>query len=84
MAYTDAVIQLLLNGEGWDVPRRYTPEQHRAIAGFLDLIRARKGECYDEDLEAVWRCWTEPDEDTEIEESEQGGGGNRLKPVPHL
>jgi hypothetical protein len=64
-AYTDAVIELLLSGEGWDVPRRYTLEQHQAIVNFLDLIRIRNAG-YNEDLEAVWRCWTEPAGDGEI------------------
>ena len=72
-AYTDAVIELLLSGEGWNVPRRYTPEQHHAIVSFLDLIRFRNGERYDEDLEAVWRCWTETEGDAESDESEQVG-----------
>lgn len=75
-AYTDAVIELLLSGGGWDVPRRYTQEQHRAIVSFLDLIRTRYADRGDEELEAVWRCWTEPEGDTEIEDSEQPVQGN--------
>jgi hypothetical protein len=74
-AYTDAVMELLRSGEGWDVPRRYTPEQHQAIVSFLDLIRTRYADRGDEELEAVWRCWTEPEGDTEIEDSEQGETG---------
>jgi hypothetical protein len=77
LAYTDAVIALLFSGEGWDVPRRYTPEQHHAIVSFLDLIRSRYVERHDEGLEAVWRCWTEPEEKTGIEESEQAVRCNR-------
>jgi hypothetical protein len=60
-AYTDAVIEILLGDEGWEAPRRYTQEQHQAIVSFLKLIRTRYADRGDEELEAVWRCWTEPE-----------------------
>jgi len=77
-AYADAVIALLLSGEGWDTPRLYNMKQHQAIVSFLDLIRRRSGELCDEDLEAVWKCWTEPEARALNEESEQDVDGNPL------
>jgi hypothetical protein len=73
-AYSDAVVELLLEGEGWVEPDRgleepglYTAKQRRAILAFLDLVRTRNGDCHDEDLEAVWTCWNGPEGETGIE-----------------
>jgi hypothetical protein len=83
LAYSDAVIELLLRGEGrmeedrgWEESGLYTPMQRKAILAFLDLVRTRNGERHDEDLEAAWTSWSEHGGESENEESEQAGSSN--------
>ncbi len=79
MAYADASIETLCYEDGWDVPGGYSLEQKKAIIDFLRFIRHRNGDRHDEDLEAAWENWIDPEVEYE-EESEQAVPSDGPKP----